>query len=100
MAWNDKIYESRAREKTLEAVKQLDLGDAYRWDSFQAYVVSGHREYDCKVEYLVRHGVVRSVIVTCLQSPMADFDITESLSKTELERIYDLAEHHREQHES
>lgn len=42
-------------------------------------------------------GEVVTCTVTSLTEPMADFDITSSLTKHELERVYDLAEHDCEQ---
>lgn len=97
MSWNDNVYEGHARKKSEESVKKLDLGDVYRWDSFLTVVSSGFRQYDAKVEYLVRHGDIVTCTVTSLSEPLADFDITSSLTKHELERVYDLAEHDCEQ---
>ena len=97
MVWQDKVFEAHKRAQSDNKVRELDLGDVYRWDSFLTVVSSGFRQYDAKVEYLVRHGEVVTCTVTSLTEPMADFDITSSLTKHELERVYDLAEHDCEQ---
>lgn len=100
MSWTDKgfeDYERTIKRRESDQIKKLDLGDVYKWNSFITIINSNRKQYDAKVEYLARHGEVVTVTVTCLTEPMADFDITDSLSVLELERITDMAVHDLEQ---
>lgn len=92
--WNDRVYGAAAQQKITERVKQIDLGDVYQWHKMNQQVRCGVRDYECKVEYLVRHGEVRTVHVTCLQSPMADFDITSQLTTPVLSEVMAQARDH------
>ena len=92
--WNDKVYAAAHEKKIADRVKQIDLGDIYQWHKMTQHVRCGVRDYECKVEYLVRHGEVRSAHVVCLQSPMADFDITSQLTAPVLADVMDQARVH------
>lgn len=94
MAWNDKVYGGGAIKANAAKVKQLDLDEIYKWHNMNQVVRCGLRDYECKVEYLVRHGEVCSAHVTCLQSPMADFDITSQLTAPVLAEVMDQAREH------
>lgn len=74
-----------------EGLTRVDVGSIYKWEKFLTMVTSGHKVYNAKVEYLVSRGQVVSLSVTCLDEPMADYDITESLSSAERERVLDMA---------